>query len=202
MNRNSLNDILKITAVFSKLKWTGERIYILQQTHSTNEAECQWQRYWGNRQIYFPHGSSNVRGVAVLISKNFIANVLKITQHMDGWFMIIDIERNGTIYTVGNIYAPIKNFEKEQQNTFKKFIKYMEQIPNQYTILGGDHTYNLYMISRLDKLDIWGAINPDKTFPTWHQGNQRSRLDYIFTSEHLLNYVENVTYCLESIVII
>ena len=34
-------------------------------------------------------------------------------------------------------------------------------------------------------------INPDKKFFTWHQGNKRSRLDYIFISEHLLNYVED-----------
>ncbi len=37
-------------------------------------------------------------------------------------------------------------------------------------------------------LDIWTVINPNMRFYTWHQGNNRlSRLDYIFTSEHLLN---------------
>ena len=37
---------------------------------------------------------------------------------------------------------------------------------------------------------VWRAINPDMTFFTWHRDNKRSRLDYIFTSEHLLNCVD------------
>ena len=82
-------------------------------------------------------------------------------------------------------------------------------------IFGGD--FNLYLNPRLDKLDssqdqndsrnyradllsyldvnnvvdVWRVINPDKKFFTWHQGNRRSRLDYMFISEHLLNYVDD-----------
>ena len=101
--------------------------------------------------------------------------------------------------------------KKEQQNTVEKFTNEIEQMTNEPTILRGD--YNLYMNPLLDKLDqsheqqdsrnyssdmssyievnnmvdICRAINPDRTFFTWHRG---SRLDYIFTSEHILDYVD------------
>ena len=87
---------------------------------------------------------------------------------------------------------------------------------NIHTILGGD--LNLYMNPRLDKLDIstdyndnrnfradvcsfvetnnivdvWHTINPDKRCFTWHSGDKRSRLDYLLTSEHLLNFIDDV----------
>ena len=85
---------------------------------------------------------------------------------------------------------------------------------NQQTVLAGD--LNLYLNPRLDKsdqineahdnrnyrsdiqsfmevnniVDIWRTINPDKNFFTWHRGNKRSRLDYILTSEHLMNFID------------
>ena len=39
-------------------------------------------------------------------------------------------------------------------------------------------------------VDIWWKINPDKKFFTWYRGNKRSRLDYILTSEHLMNFID------------
>ena len=41
-------------------------------------------------------------------------------------------------------------------------------------------------------VDVWRTINPDKRCFTWHRGDKRSRLDYLLTSEHLLNFIENV----------
>ena len=38
-------------------------------------------------------------------------------------------------------------------------------------------------------VDVWRVLNPNKCFFTWHSGDKRSRLDYIFISEHLLNFV-------------
>ena len=85
---------------------------------------------------------------------------------------------------------------------------------NEHTVLAGD--FNLYLNPRLDKLDqideaqdniyyrsdiqsfmevnnivdIWRTINPDKNFFIWHRGNKRSRLDYILTPQHLMNFIE------------
>ena len=88
---------------------------------------------------------------------------------------------------------------------------------NEHIVLGGD--YNLYMNQRLDKLDtmpgnhdnknyreditsfldinnladVWRTLNPDERFFTWHRGNKRTRLDYIFCSDHLLNFIEDTS---------
>ena len=42
-------------------------------------------------------------------------------------------------------------------------------------------------------VDPWRIYNPDKKMFTWHRGNKRSRLDYIFCSEHLLNVLSEVS---------
>ena len=86
---------------------------------------------------------------------------------------------------------------------------------NEHIVLCGN--YNLYMNTRLDKLDtmpehhdnqnyleditsfleinnlvdVWQTLHPDEKFFTWHRGNKRTRLDYIFCSDHLLNFIED-----------
>lgn len=216
MNCNGLNDNLKRTAVFSKLKRISKGIILLQETHSTPENECRWQNDWGNKNIYFSHGLSNSRGVAIVITDNYDAKVTDIKRDINGRIIVINIERNGTVYTVGNIYAPTRNFEREQQSVFKELTNYLEEIQTEHVICGGD--FNLYMDPRLDKIDslrephdnrnyreditsylevnnlvdIWRTIHPNEKFFTWHRGDKRTRLDYIFCSDHLLNFTE---YC-------
>ena len=215
MNCNGLNDDVKRNAVFSKLKMSGEGIFLLQETHSTAAIEQKWRNEWGSNSVYFSYEESNSRGVAIVITKHYEANALNIQCDNEGRIIVIDIERYGTTYTIGNIYAPTRNFEREQQRVFRNFIEILEIMTNDHYILGGD--FNLYLNHRLDKLDslqeqhdsrnyrayissfldvnniadVWRVINPDKKFFTWHQGNKRSRLDYIFISEHLSNYVED-----------
>ena len=42
-------------------------------------------------------------------------------------------------------------------------------------------------------VDVWRTLNPYKRVFTWHRGAKRSRLDYLFISEHLLNTVSKST---------
>ena len=216
LNCNGLNDDLKRRAVFDKLKNKGQGIFLLQETHCTTEKEQKWRTEWGNN-MFFSNGTSNARGVATLITNNYDFKLLKVEKDIDGRFLIIDVERNGTMYTIGNLYAPTRNFEKDQQRCFGNFITQLQNMQNINTILGGD--FNLYLNPRLDKLDhspdhndnrnfrsdvkffmsvnnyvdLWRTVNPDKRYFTWHRGTKRSRLDYILASEHLLNFIEDVT---------
>ena len=77
---------------------------------------------------------------------------------------------------------------------FEKFTKEVEQMGNENTFVCG---YNLCINPQLDKLDQLHTQqdsrnyrSDNKTFFTLYQGNKRWRLDYIFTTEHLLNFVE------------
>ena len=64
--------------------------------------------------MYFSHGESNTRGVAFVMTKHYEANIISVQRDNEGRIVVIDIERHGTIYTIGNIYTPTRNFEREQ----------------------------------------------------------------------------------------
>jgi hypothetical protein len=38
-------------------------------------------------------------------------------------------------------------------------------------------------------IDVWRTLNPNERIFTWHRGKSRSRLDYIFVSEHMMNSI-------------
>ena len=75
-----LSDDAKRNAVFSKLKRSAAGIYLLQETHSTPKMEQRWQHEWGNKNMYFSHGASNSRGVAIMITNNYDANIVKLNE--------------------------------------------------------------------------------------------------------------------------
>lgn len=122
----------------------------------------------------------------------------------------MDIELNGIICTIINLYAPTKNYEQEQIKTLNLIHEVTQKYNMENIIWGGD--FNLYMDPKLDKIgvvnetessdyreelttildienlvDIWRHQNKEKIRFTWQRGQQKSRLDYIFISEHLLN---------------
>ena len=162
MNCNGLNDDVKRNAVFSKLKKSGEGTLLLQETHSTAATENKWRNEWGSSAMYFSHGESNKRGVAIVITKHYEANIINVQRDNEGRIVVIDIERHGTIYTIGNIYAPTRNFEREPQNVFKTFTEISETMTTDHYILGGD--FNLYLNPRLDKLDSSQDQNDSRNY--------------------------------------
>ena len=146
--------------------------------------------------------------------------ILRQDKDENGRFLILDIEFNHEIFTIANMYMPTRTFEAQQIQVLNNFAPklFRDSQSNNY-ILGGD--WNLYMSLLLDKLDsmpetndnteyrenlksflevndfvdVWRTMHPfDRTF-TWHRGEKRSRLDYIFISEHLLNRLEDVRIC-------
>ena len=94
--------------------------------------------------------ASNSKGVAIIIANNYDANIVNM-RDTNGRMILLDIERNGTIYTYRNIYTPTRNFEQDQWQVFREFTNYLEQKQNEHIDLGGN--YNLYMNPGLDKLD-------------------------------------------------
>ena len=67
MNARGLGDRLKRTQVFSWLRSNKACIFFLQETHSTLESEKLWKDDWGLGSIFFSHGTSNSRGVCILL---------------------------------------------------------------------------------------------------------------------------------------
>ena len=135
----------------------------------------------------------------------------------EGRILILDVEFNNEIFTIANIYAPCRNFQAQQIQFLKNLAsKLFENSRSNNHILSGD--WNLYMSLLLDKLDsmpetndnslyrenlksfldvngfvdVWRTLHPFERIFTWHRGDKRSRLDYFFISEHLLNRLHDV----------
>ena len=84
----------------------------------------------------------------------------KITDE-EGRFIILDVEKNGYIYRLGNFYAPTRGFEQQQIRALNLFGKEIFESPTENIITGGD--WNLYM-TMLDKLDTMPDSNDNKTY--------------------------------------
>ena len=214
LNCNGLGDEHKRVAVFDKLNTKYNGIFLFQETHSSQETELKWIRQWGSKHMYFSHGTTNQRGVAIGISKNYDIDIKDIKHDNDGRYIVLVVERYNVSYTIGNIYAPTRNSETDQQIILEAFVKTVDESLVDHCILGGD--YNLYLNPNLDKLDdmpdsndnpgyrndllsyletynivdVWRVLNPGVRKFTWHRANKRARLDYLFVSEHLLNVID------------
>ena len=70
-NVNGLGDTAKRQEVLRWIENKNDDIVLLQETHSTDITERQWENSWNGRMI-FNHGTSNSIGTAFLIRKNNI----------------------------------------------------------------------------------------------------------------------------------
>ena len=88
---------------------------LLQETHSKEADEKEWVSEWGGR-IILSHGTSQSRGVAVLLPKSMmeICKIKDIETDRNGRTLIIDCEIEDNYFTIINIYAPSKDHQKEQ----------------------------------------------------------------------------------------
>ena len=66
LNVRGLGNFRKRRATFTWLRKQKADLIFLQETHTTKNCESQWKKEWGSS-IMFSHGSTNARGVAVLI---------------------------------------------------------------------------------------------------------------------------------------
>ncbi len=214
LNTNGLGNKTKRIAVFEKLRKKGKGIYMLQETHSSVNTEATWKREWGSNKVYFSHGKTNEKGVCIMLTNEYDIQIVQQYCDNNGHYIILDVQIDNCNYTIGNLYAPTRDKEKEQQAVFKAFCSDLDKCDKENVLIGGD--FNVYMNPRLDKLDsmpdsndnphyrndivsylevndivdIWRVLNPYKHTFTWHRGAKRSRLDYFFVSTHLLNIVD------------
>ena len=66
LNVRGLGNFPKHRAIFTWCQKQKAYVIFLQKTHSTKNCEAQWKKEWGSL-IIFSHGTSNARGVTVLI---------------------------------------------------------------------------------------------------------------------------------------
>lgn len=86
---------------------------LIQESHCTSNIESLWQSEWGGH-AYYSNGRSNARGVMTLLPRNSDIKVVpQIRDHL-GCILILQIEKDGQSYTLGNIYAPTQDQVQDQ----------------------------------------------------------------------------------------
>ena len=123
---------------------------MLQEVHCSENTTDSWTREWGYKAL-FSCCSSSKAGVSILCNNNFNLNVIKTLQDPNGRFIICDIEADGKLLTLGNIYAP----KKDDPNFFDTFFDRLSCFECDDVVISGD--FNLVLdvenIKRTESLE-------------------------------------------------
>ena len=121
--------------------------------HWTTDDEKFIKRFWDGD--YFIDGNkNNVRGVAILISKNFEYTVSKTDKDTDGNLLMLDIRINDLTFRMFNVYAP----NTDSLDFFNKLTTLIQEGVQDYTLIYGD--LNLTLEPELDSYNYKHVNNP------------------------------------------
>ena len=197
--------------------WCRKRkadIIFLQEIHSTIKTDTQWKNEWGG-DIITSHGSSNARGVSILIKNGFDCTIHQKILDPLGRFIILKADIKDKTYVLINVYAP--NKDKDIVSFFNNLLATLqeENLDSEDNIIGGDFDCPLKpeidkkggitiqrksvtacidcLQNQLDLVDIWRIKNPDTRSFTWSQKSPRifCRLDYWLISNNLNDLVKS-----------
>ena len=121
INIRGLREKIKRKAVFDFYRDRCD-VLCIQETHSTEEDEIFWRNEWGG-EVYYSHGTSAARGVAVLIKKSKFPCIFKTTNNVnDGRFIIGTLEYAGIKITLCTVYGPNRDAPGFFEEIFQKVI--------------------------------------------------------------------------------
>lgn len=105
LNANGLNNPTKQRAIFYHLRRAKADIYLLQETHATDNSAALWSQEWGE-QITSNNGTQSSKGVMILYDRNLTFKIACKWQDDDGRLLCVGLDIGGTMYSIANIYAP------------------------------------------------------------------------------------------------
>ena len=217
LNVRGIGDAKKRREIFRWLKQYHDgtnSIILLQETHSSDKVEQLWCDDWGSK-IFFSHGTSNARGVAILMPLKYNFDTSEVYKDNAGRILSISVTIDDKSYNIVNVYAPTKD-NVQSQVAFLKELDINLHLAESSYIIGGD--FNTYLNPILDKeggtiekqskynvhltnlmeeyniIDIWRTQNPARKVFTWRQNKPRvqSRLDYFLISGELYYNITKV----------
>ena len=119
LNCRGLRNGSKRREVFSWIKRYHNSIILLQETHSLQTSETQWQKEWAGS-VFFSHGTANSCGVAILIPKEVDYVFIDKRQDRNGRILIVNLSTEIGLITLINVYLPTKDNDDEQKKVFGK----------------------------------------------------------------------------------
>ena len=105
LNVRGLSNFKKRRAIFAWCRKQNANIIFLQETHSTHDKEKQWKAEWG-APLELAHGSSNARGVAILLRNGFNCKIKQKIVDSMGRYLGVEAEINDENYFLLNVYEP------------------------------------------------------------------------------------------------
>ena len=156
LNVKGMSNFQKRRTMFTWCRKRKAGIIFLQETHSTVITETQWKNEWG-AEIITSHGSSNARGVAILIKAGFDCSIHQQILDPMGRYIIVKAVVQDKTYVLINIYAP--NKDKDIINFFKNLFAVLQKEgaccskENQLLIVSNAYKVNL----------IWSTYGELKT---------------------------------------
>ena len=171
--------------------------------HIQSQQESYIKAEWGG-DAYFSCLNSSSRGVMILLNNNFEYKVEKVISDINGNYIILDINIEGTKFTLINLYGP-NNYKP---NFYKELRRKYNSLNNDNVIMCGD--WNLVINPDLDTnnylhinnprarneildniieedgfLDIYRILHEEKREYTWSRRNpvrKQARLDFFLIS--------------------
>ena len=198
--------VSKRRKLFTWLKTHHCDIALLQETHCTDSMQRIWAREWGG-DIFFSNGSSDSRGVCILIRRGLDLEIKEVRKDDQGRLIFLKAVLNGKSVLFGSIYCP----NRDEIDSIMCVNDWLSLMLSDHIIIAGD--FNLTLDPARDRegeqqestrdycrrrsralketleefrlVDVWRKQNPDASQFTFARGASRSRLDYFFISEHL-----------------
>ena len=188
-----LGDCGKRRKIFNWIKKhiSKEAIVLLEETHSTEIIEKQWEQLWRGS-IKFSHGTSSSRGTLIAFSEGLDFKIKKEDIDSKGRYIILEVEIQKKPYVLINYYAP--NLETEQVSVLNAILRKLtnfEMSDDAKIIFGGDFNMILNLkfdadggnpslksnsinvlnkiLSENDLIDIWRVRHPEERRFTWRK---------------------------------
>lgn len=142
LNTNGLLLQQKRRAIFKKCREGQYDFCFLQETHSTPGSAKIWEAEWGGP-IWFAHGTSNSRGVAILGRKGADFQMSDEIADTKGRYLLIKAVQGQNNFTLGCIYAPTQDHYNDQVEFIEELEDKIVPLEPENLILGGD--FNICM---------------------------------------------------------
>ena len=210
-NANSIGKNPKRQTVFHHLKKKNPDIIIACDTRICKSIENTVREEWGGNCI-FNSFSSQARGVAIFIKKNFPVTIIDKFSDSNGNILAVLITYEDKKILLEGLYGP----NNDEPNFYSELVfKKITDWAPEFSIFAGD--YNLVLDPRIDTknyininnpqamqelksqmqtfnlVDIWRELHPNANIYTWrkYNANKCSRLDFFLISSSLLPFVKN-----------
>ena len=144
-NVRGLGEGTKRRQVFYFLHKKQVDVAFLQETHSVTKTEKLWKHEWEGK-IWYSHGNSQLRGVAICVSKNINLQVHNVIWSNDGRYLILYATFLEKKWLLVNIYAP----NKDEPSFFTEIMQRIDRFSPDHTLIAGD--LNLALDCRMDRL--------------------------------------------------